>query len=519
MAIITGDIGLMPVSDVVAWIANRKHTCTLSVRRRGAETRFVIRGGLAWQAASSDPREYLGQHLINFGYINEGHLEKAFETQRETHVPLGRVLVMVDAITREQLSRVLVFKTRESLLETLCWTDGVFRVSTEVPEERDLDCDAPIDLLDVHSEGMARSAMWAEIRKVFTTDTVRADVVGDVDSVDNPFDRRLLQLMRAGKSIGEAALELRAMDFPAYARLYDLYNRKVVRPKAPAMSSSSSLPRPIAAQARAVPHDFSTDLLQVQPDDEPFAHQGNDADAPPSAFPGAFVTGGTAPQSSMDAGFPTLPPTSSSGASAFAPGASNPKLSAYGSGANSRAPSMPAPPRGVPLDDANDEPPSFAGPSGLLPPTSASMSGVGSSAMVVASTAAQNNARDESELADAMRASLANRDWNRALVLAQQLLERDPLHSEAIAAHRVAEVQLRRTDDDGESKMSRVPTLLIDPAKVQSGSYSSKERYVLSRVDGRRTLRQIAAVSPIQRDELNRIVEAFVRNGVVRLTS
>ena len=118
-----------------------------------------------------------------------------------------------------------------------------------------------------------------------------------------------------------------------------------------------------------------------------------------------------------------------------------------------------------------------------------------------------------------MRASLTNRDWNRALVLAQQLLERDPLHSEAIAAHRVAEVQLRRTDDDGESKMSRVPTLLIDPAKVQSGSYSSKERYVLSRVDGRRTLRQIAAVSPIQRDELNRIVETFVRNGVVRLTS
>ena len=53
--------------------------------------------------------------------------------------------------------------------------------------------------------------------------------------------------------------------------------------------------------------------------------------------------------------------------------------------------------------------------------------------------------------------------------------------------------------------------------EVALAHLTSKERYVLSRVDGRRTLQQIAAVSPIQRQELIRIVDAFVLKGVLKL--
>src|SRR5687767_3206094 len=130
MASISGDISLMPVSDVVIWIANRRLTCSLQARRGTSESSFVVREGMVFQAGSSDPREYLGQHLINFGYISEEQLAKAFDTQQETHVPLGRVLVMVDAITTDQLARVLLFKTRESLLEAMTWIDGTFKVSS-----------------------------------------------------------------------------------------------------------------------------------------------------------------------------------------------------------------------------------------------------------------------------------------------------------------------------------------------------------------------------------------------------
>jgi hypothetical protein len=45
---------------------------------------------------------------------------------------------------------------------------------------------------------------------------------------------------------------------------------------------------------------------------------------------------------------------------------------------------------------------------------------------------------------------------------------------------------------------------------------TSKERYVLSRVDGRRSLQQIASVSPIAKNELVRIVNGFISRGVLR---
>ena len=84
MATLTGDIGLMPVGDLIIWIANRGLTGTFMVKKRGCDSRFVIRDGQLWQGASLDPREYLGQHLINFGYISEDQLQKAFDTQQET---------------------------------------------------------------------------------------------------------------------------------------------------------------------------------------------------------------------------------------------------------------------------------------------------------------------------------------------------------------------------------------------------------------------------------------------------
>src|ERR1051325_7774806 len=72
----------MPVGDLIIWIANRELTGTFNIKKRGVEARFVIRDGKLWQGAALDPRGYLGQHLINFGYISEDQLQKAFDTQQ-----------------------------------------------------------------------------------------------------------------------------------------------------------------------------------------------------------------------------------------------------------------------------------------------------------------------------------------------------------------------------------------------------------------------------------------------------
>ena len=439
MLAISGDIALMPVGDVFLWIATRKLTASIQVRHGSYASRFVVREGLVWQAASADPREYLGQHLINFGYINEDQLQKAFDTQQETHVPLGRVLVMVDAVTPEQLERVLLFKTRESLLEAMSWREGTFRVTTEVPEDRDLDAEVSVDLLDVHSEGVAREQMWREIRRVFPSGATRCDVKGIPANLSD-FDRRLLELLARGASVGEASLELRSMDFQIHARLYDLYKRALIVPRI----TTEPISRPVLVDSAGFV-DEADDEIEI------------------SDF------------SDFSDGFDIVEEASSQASSS---------------------------------DD--DE----------FKPAPRRRDG---SYMVVKAEPPRERPGIEvpAEAQDphaAMRIALAGRSWKDALLLAERILEFDPKDAEAIAARRVAEAQVHRMEASGERSgvsIEQVPHLVGQRSELAQAHLTSKERYVLSRIDGRRTLAQIAAVSPIQKAELLRIIEAFVNRGVL----
>lgn len=430
MATISGDIDLMPVGDIIIWMANRALSGTFTLKRRGTEAKFVIRDGKLWQGYSQDPREFLGQHLINFGYITEDQLQKGFDTQRETKVPLGRILVMVDAVRQEQLDRVLMFKTRESLLEAMSWDEGAFVLVDEVPPSRDLDTIHPVDLNEAHSEALARAAMWREIRNIFPTDATRVDVTIDPGRLSG-FDKKLVQLMMSGRSIGEASLELRAMDFQTYARLYDLYNRGAVKPRLAAAQPPPppGLPPPPPQQATI---------------DTPFAQDTVRSSSPATTQ--------------------------------VAPPPNKPKSTHVSSTFVIVRPEKPTEAPGVHVPDEANDP------------------------------------------AAALQLALAGRNWPDAIILAQRILELDPNNAEAAAAWRTAEAQLKKQAPTEEPvDLKQIPRLAMPREQIALAHLTSKERYVLSRVDGRRSLQQIAAVSPIQQAELVRIVNAFVSRGVLKL--
>jgi hypothetical protein len=537
MPSVGGDIELMPVSDIALWLAGRQFTGTLSVRRRAIEARFTLRQGMCVQASSSDPREYFGQHLINFGHIDEEQLQRAFDTQKETRVPLGRVLVMVEALTTAQLQTVLLFKTREGFLECLCWSEGSWRITPDVDVDADLDCERPVDLREAVSEGAARQAMWTEIRRVFPSDATRCDVLVEPLTVDSSFDRRLLQFMRGGRSVGEAALELRAMDFQVYARLYDLAGRQLVRPLLTSTIQVHRAPQPTAPAAPAPPTAAATApppakaapasaAAAVSP-----AIQPTVAPAPhwPPAPAAAATAGGPAFSSSFTvarAPSPTPPP-------APAPTPAPPVPVAHGRAA------PPPPEEAFDLDMDDDiwptppppaakpawtPPPPAAKPAWSPPKTADDDSGYGTYMMVrperVSDPPGVKVPPEAQDPAQALRLALAGRNWAETLLLSQRILEHDPLDSEAIAAFRVADTQLRRLEKQGagatDADFDRVPTLAMARDEVALAHLTSKERYVLSRVDGMRSLTQIAAVSPVQKTELLRIVDSFVQRGVLR---
>ena len=64
----------------------------------------------------------------------------------------------------------------------------------------------------------------------------------------------------------------------------------------------------------------------------------------------------------------------------------------------------------------------------------------------------------------------------------------------------------------------QVPGLLVPPAHLKTLALTAPERYLLSRIDGRRDVANIVHVSPLQELEALRYLQGFVDSGLVRMT-
>lgn len=245
-----GTFQMMPLHELVEFAARRRLTGALTCERGAVRKSIHLRRGEAVGAASNDPREFLGQLLINFGRLTEEQLSKAFQTQEETKVRLGKVLVMVGLVTPEAVREVLAIKIRETLLDAFTWDSGVFYLDDEPPPPGD-DFDATVALPEVLKEAEFRATAWQAFRSQFPSgaaslliDEARIPASAREDTVDG----KLLMLAVEGKTIDEIGLALHAIDFHLYQRLYALAQQGVVAP-APAGAPPAEAPGEAVAAA------------------------------------------------------------------------------------------------------------------------------------------------------------------------------------------------------------------------------------------------------------------------------
>jgi Domain of unknown function (DUF4388) len=259
-----GTFALMPLGDLVEFLARRRASGSLTCERGTVHKTVFLVEGVAVGAASNDPREYLGQLLMNFGHITEEQLTKAFETQEETKVRLGKVLTMVGVVSPEVIRDTLGIKIRETLLDAFLWDSGVFRVDETPPPPPD-ELDPSVPLVELQREAEFRTTAWQAFRGQFPTGTATLSVHEDAvpaELVPDSVDGRVLQLAREGKSIDEIGLALRANDFHLYQRLYALQRRGTVSAAAgPAAAPPVTASRKSADEALAATAQLRAELL------------------------------------------------------------------------------------------------------------------------------------------------------------------------------------------------------------------------------------------------------------------
>jgi hypothetical protein len=240
-----GSFAVLPLGELLELLARAQRTGALVCERGTVRKSVSLEHGAAVAAASNDPREYLGQLLINFGHLTEEQLAKAFQVQEETQIRLGKVLTMVGLVAADIIREVLAIKIRETLLDVFLWDSGVFTFDDGAVETLD-ELDARVPLAEIAREAEFRATAWSAIRGEFPTGAAPLEVVEakvPPDLAAGTVDGRLLALAREGKTIDEIGLALHATDFHLYQRLYALSRQGWLR------AGTREEPRPRVAEA------------------------------------------------------------------------------------------------------------------------------------------------------------------------------------------------------------------------------------------------------------------------------
>ncbi len=210
---ISGNLKTMPLSELLQWLALGQKTGTLLIDGRGVQKRLFFQNGRINFTSSSDQREYLGQFLVSHGYITEDELKKAMEVQEESKILLGRILLMINAISETDLLRLMRRKAEESIYDVFLWQDGNFEfIEGEQPDLKMVPLS--LDLTSIILEGLHRYDEWKRIRERVPDATVVPTLVRPIN-LDKLAERERLMVHQIDgqRSIEEIALQTHSAEF------------------------------------------------------------------------------------------------------------------------------------------------------------------------------------------------------------------------------------------------------------------------------------------------------------------
>jgi len=219
----------MAPGDLLQWLSLAQKTGTLSVTANGIEKRIFFEKGRVISSASNDPRSYLGQFLVSHGFIDEVELKKAMEVQAQSKILLGKILVTINAISEEDLLRLLRLKAEEEIYEIFLWKEGEFHFKDDDLPNMEM-VRLQIDVTGIIMEGTRRIDEWERIRKLVPNKSLvpvmekPADVSGLSEA-----QKRIVQAINGHRSLEELVLESRSSHFVVARMVFELVREGVVR--------------------------------------------------------------------------------------------------------------------------------------------------------------------------------------------------------------------------------------------------------------------------------------------------
>lgn len=218
---ITGNLKTMVLSELLQWLSLGLKTGTLLVQGHGIEKRIYFQDGKIASSSSTDQREYLGHFLVSHGYITEEELKMAMEVQEESSILLGKILVMINAISESDLLNLMRKKAEESIYEIFLWEEGEFEfIDNEMPDQKMV----PLSLgvTGIIMEGLRRLDEWRRIRVAIPSLSGVPRIVRPLQLESLTDQQKLIvPYLNGQRSLEEIAVQTHNSEFVIAKMIYD----------------------------------------------------------------------------------------------------------------------------------------------------------------------------------------------------------------------------------------------------------------------------------------------------------
>ena len=226
-----GKSATMPVDELLRFIASRKSTGTLELVRGNAWRRLYFEKGKIISSGSSDASEYLGNFLVSEKKITEDQLTEALEVQKKTKVMLGKILVMIGAVSEEELLVMLETKCKESVFMMFLWDDADFEFfDNQLPAVRLIPTSMEVESLV--SEGLKRRDEWKVLRELYPSRRIifsKTETVSANEQISDPFISTVFQLVDGQRSINDIITQSHGTEYRVVHSLNTLKGNNLVQ--------------------------------------------------------------------------------------------------------------------------------------------------------------------------------------------------------------------------------------------------------------------------------------------------
>jgi len=262
--------------DLLQWLSLGQKTGTLVVTNQRVEKKIFFRRGRVISSASNDPREYLGQFLMSHGFLTEPELAKAMEVQKQSSILLGKILVMIEAISEPDLMRLMRLKAEEEIYDIFLWREGDFRfVDDDLPKMEMVPLQ--VDVTGIIMEGTRRVDEWMRIRELIPNETLVPVLEREVDDEADLDDagKQVVRAIDGKRAIADIVVESRSSAFVVSSVMYQLVREGYIRLAEPGVQKAAKVeaeaapaPAIIASPAPAAAAAAPGPAAEMSEDDE-----------------------------------------------------------------------------------------------------------------------------------------------------------------------------------------------------------------------------------------------------------